>query len=131
MATMITAARVVLGIYWNDEVKKPRAKSIMIPVMMPQAVVLAPEALLTALLVKEPVTGIEETKEPIMLHIPKASSSCVASKDLPLAKNQNYYVLADKIKISLGIFLNFVSSSNVLSPLKIQVSRQFFISNKG
>lgn len=75
MATMITAARVAFGMYWNVEVSSPKARSTIRPVMTPQVVVLAPDALFTAVLVKEPVVGIEDTKEPKMLHIPRAISS--------------------------------------------------------
>lgn len=85
MATMITAASVAFGIYWNVVVKNPRAKSTMSPVITPHVVVLAPEALFKAVLVKEPVIGIEEKKEPTTLHIPKAINSCVASRGRPLA----------------------------------------------
>jgi trans-aconitate methyltransferase len=52
----------------------------------PASVVLTPEALFTALLVKEPVTGIEPTKEPIVLQSPNAIISWVASSLRPLQK---------------------------------------------
>lgn len=46
-----------------------------IPDYLLDVVVLAPEALLTAVLVKDPVTGIELTREPIILPKPRAISS--------------------------------------------------------
>lgn len=55
------------------------------PVTRPPSVVLTPLALLTAVRVKEPVTGIDDTKLPIMLHMPKATISWEAFTILPLA----------------------------------------------
>lgn len=59
MATTITPANVDFGMYRNVEVRKPKARSTITPVMIPPAVVFTPEALLTAVLVKEPVMGID------------------------------------------------------------------------
>lgn len=56
---------------------------------IPARGVLTPDALFTAVLVKEPVIGIERTKEPITLQRPKANISCVASSGLPLAAKEN------------------------------------------
>lgn len=56
--------------------------------MTPPKVVTTPDALLTAVLVKDPVTGIDLTKEPIMLHVPTANISCVASKVRPPAEKE-------------------------------------------
>jgi hypothetical protein len=67
-------------------VRNAIARSTIREVKIPARVVLTPEALLTAVLVKEPVMGIERTKEPIMLQSPRASISCVASIALPFAK---------------------------------------------
>lgn len=58
-----------------------------LPVNKPPKVVFTPDELLTAVRVKEPVTGIDRTSEPPMLHNPNASISCVPSKDLPFAKS--------------------------------------------
>lgn len=52
---------------------------------MPPKGVLTPEALFTALLEKDPVTGIEWKNEPITLHNPRDSISCVASRVNPCA----------------------------------------------
>lgn len=87
---MITEARVAFGMYWNVEVRSPKARSTIRPVITPHVVVFAPDALFTAVLVKEPVMGIEDTNEPKTLHTPRAISSCVASRGLPLAEiNKN------------------------------------------
>lgn len=51
------------------------ARSTMKEVKIPASGVLTPEALLTAVLVKEPVMGIERTNELKMLHRPKANIS--------------------------------------------------------
>lgn len=59
--------------------------------MVPPNCVLTPEALLTAVLVNEPVTGIELKKDPKILQIPNDSISCVASTLLPLAKKKVKY----------------------------------------
>lgn len=59
-----------------------------IPVKMPPAGVRTPDALLTAVLVNDPVTGIERTNEPAILHRPKAIISWVASTAFPLAGNK-------------------------------------------
>lgn len=55
-------------------------------VTTPAICVLAPEALLITVLVKDPVTGIDLTKEPIILQAPKAISSWLMSNVHPLAK---------------------------------------------
>jgi hypothetical protein len=47
--------------------------------------VLAPLALLTALLVKAPHVGMEQTHDPNILQIPRVSISWVASNDGPVA----------------------------------------------
>lgn len=85
MATIITAANVAFGIYSNVFVKNPNANKTITPVITPHVVVLAPDALLRAVLVKEPVMGIEETNELTILQSPKAITSCVASRGRPLA----------------------------------------------
>lgn len=54
---------------------------------MPPKGVLTPEALFTALLEKDPVTGIEWKNEPTTLHNPRVSISCVASSRIPRALN--------------------------------------------
>jgi hypothetical protein len=53
--------------------------------------VLTPEALLTAVLVKDPVFGKDWKKEPKMLLKPRAIISCVASIVLPFAVNNGLY----------------------------------------
>lgn len=61
-----------------------------LPVKIPPRGDFTPDAWFTAVLVKEPVTGIERTKDPIMLQIPSANISCVTSKDLPIAVGDNF-----------------------------------------
>jgi hypothetical protein len=51
--------------------------------------VLAPLALLTALLVNAPDVGIECTHDPSTLHIPRVSISWVASNDGPVTEENN------------------------------------------
>lgn len=60
-------------------------KKNKLPVKIPPRGDFTPDAWFTAVLVKEPVTGIERTKDPIMLQIPSANISCVTSKDFPIA----------------------------------------------
>lgn len=50
--------------------------------------VLAPLALLTALLVKAPHVGMEETHDPKILQTPSVSISWVASNDGPVAEQK-------------------------------------------
>lgn len=57
---------------------------------MPPKVVFTPDELFTAVLVNEPVIGIERTNDPIKLPIPNAINSCVASNVRPLALHKNY-----------------------------------------
>ena len=57
------------------------------PVHKQPNVVLTPEAELTAVLEKDPVIGMAETKELMKLQIPKATISWSASTGLPPAKN--------------------------------------------
>lgn len=64
----------------------------MIAVMIPPRVVRTPEALFTAVLVNEPVTGIDLIKEPMMLLAPRANISCVASNVFPLANRLLFLV---------------------------------------
>jgi hypothetical protein len=51
----------------------------MIPVKSPLNVVRTPEAEFTAVREKDPVTGKEENMDPIMLHVPIATSSWLES----------------------------------------------------
>ena len=53
---------------------------------MPPKAVLTPLELLTAVLEKDPVVGIDWTKEPKMLHNPRAIISWLASTDFPPAE---------------------------------------------
>lgn len=72
MAVMITAASVAFGMYWNVLVKKPIDRITTIPVAMPPNGVLTALASLTAVRVKDPVNGIDETNDPNMLQQPRA-----------------------------------------------------------
>lgn len=85
IAQMMTPANVVFGIKRNESVKKPNDNKTKHPVTMPPSVVRTPLALLTAVRVNEPVTGIDCTNDPTKLHNPSANISWVASIVLPLA----------------------------------------------
>lgn len=61
----------------------------ILPVKIPPKGVLTPEAWFTAVRVNDPVTGIDLTKDPIILHNPSANISCVASNDFPFAVMEN------------------------------------------
>lgn len=100
IAQMITAARVLFGMYWKESVRNPNDSSTMHPVTMPPSVVRTPLALFTAVRVNDPVVGIDWKKEPHKLHRPSASISWVASMVLPLAKMEIvwYECLVDKIR---------------------------------
>ena len=86
---MMTAANVDFGINRNESVKNPSDNITRTPVTIPPSVVRTPLALLTAVRVNEPVTGIDCTKAPTKLHIPSANISCVASIVLPFAVGHN------------------------------------------
>lgn len=73
----------------KDSVRKPSDSNTRMPVTMPPNVVCTPDALLTAVRVNDPVTGIDWKNEPKMLHRPSASISWVASTVLPLAENKD------------------------------------------
>jgi len=52
---------------------------------MPPKVVFTPDAELTAVLENDPVTAMDDTKAPIRLHAPRATSSWLASTGFPPA----------------------------------------------
>lgn len=68
-----------------------------VPVNIPPNGVLTPDASLTAVRVKDPVTGIERTNDPKILQIPRAIISCVASKGLPFPKITRVLLLTLRI----------------------------------
>jgi len=68
--------------------------------------VLAPLALLTALLVNAPHVGIECTHEPRILHTPRVSISWVASSDGPVTE-QNDHTKIYNIPISCWVRSEF------------------------
>ena len=74
-AVIITAARLALGIYAQYGIIRPKVNMTKAPVHKQPNVVLTPEAELTAVLEKDPVIGMAETKELIKLQIPKATIS--------------------------------------------------------
>lgn len=84
----MTAAKVAFGIYWKVPVRNPMASITITPVRMPPNGVRTPLALLTAVRVNEPVTGIARTNEPNMLQHPNAISSWVASMERPFARDK-------------------------------------------
>lgn len=59
---------------------------------MPPKGVTTPEELFTAVLVNDPVMGIELNSDPKMLDKPTAIISCVASTVFPLAKIRKYFI---------------------------------------
>lgn len=85
IAQIITAASVVFGMKRNELVKNPNDNKTRHPVIIPPNVVRTPLALLTAVRVNEPVTGIDWKNDPTRLHNPSANISCVASIVLPFA----------------------------------------------
>ena len=74
---------------WNSPNRKDYTKQDCtmenIPVTKPPAGVLTPVAALTAVREKDPVTGMEEKKEPTKLHSPRAIISWLASMGFPCA----------------------------------------------
>jgi len=68
--------------------------------------VLAPLALLTALLVNAPHVGIDCTHDPRILHTPRVSISWVASTDGPVTE-QNDHTKNYKIPISSWVRIEF------------------------
>lgn len=76
-----------------------------VPVNIPPNGVLTPDASLTAVRVKDPVTGIERTNDPKILQIPRAIISCVASKGLPFPKITRILLFA--LRINRFNFCNF------------------------
>lgn len=104
-AHIITELRVAFGMYLKYEVKNVIARITKTPgknifctfssfffqyftyllVYNPLNGVRTPETLFTALLEKDPETGIDCKKEPIKLQNPKVTISWVASRDFPCA----------------------------------------------
>jgi len=77
--------------------------------------VLAPLALLTALLVNAPHVGIECTHDPRILHTPRVSISWVASSDGPVTE-QNDHTKNYKIPISIWVRSEFhIKDSGIMS----------------
>lgn len=85
IAQMMTPANDGFGMNWNALVKNPTDSKTTPPETMPPSVVRTPLALLTAVRVSEPVTGIDWKNDPTKLHIPSANISCVPSNCRPLA----------------------------------------------
>lgn len=115
IAQMITAASVVFGIKRNVLVKNPNDNKTRAPVTMPPRVVRTPLALLTAVRVNDPVTGIDCTNEPSRLHIPSASISCVASIVLPLAGMWHLKIYKFQFKLPSFKVIQFHYSQNALA----------------
>lgn len=69
---------------------------------MPPNVVRTPLALLIAVRVNDPVTGIDWKNDPTILHKPSANISCVASTVFPLAEKNSifrFYLTLTMIKL--------------------------------
>lgn len=84
MAVTITAANVAFGMNLKVAVSD-KADMTKTPVKRPPKGVLTPEALFTAVRVKEPAVGMDRANDPKILQAPKAIISCVASKVFPFA----------------------------------------------
>lgn len=115
IAQIITAANVVFGIKRNELVKKPNDNKTRHPVIIPPNVVRTPLALLTAVRVNDPVTGIDWKNEPTRLHIPSANISCVASMVLPLAVWQKKYCSLCESEFFVYYFYWFWNLQNALA----------------
>lgn len=74
-AIMTTEAKLAFGMKAQKGIKKRRADNTMSPVTKPPMGVFTPLCELTADLPNEALTGMADTKEPIILHTPKAMNS--------------------------------------------------------
>lgn len=74
----------ILFLYWLSKLCFETNCSYL-PVKAPPRVVSTPLALLTAVLVKEPVVGMDMKNDPSRLHVPSANISWVASTVRPFA----------------------------------------------
>ena len=68
--------------------RKARQRRTRRPVYRPPMAVLTPLAAFTAVLLKEPVMGMDWTKLPAKLQKPRANISCDASTGFPLAAHK-------------------------------------------
>ena len=85
-AEMMTAASVALGMKAQAGMRKARARMTSSPVKTPPSGVRTQQVELTAVREKEPVMGIELTKDPTRLQKPRAIISWLASTGLPPAE---------------------------------------------
>ena len=98
---MMTADKVALGMKAHLSMRKARQRMTSAPVYTPPSGVRTPLALFTAVREKEPVVGIELTKEPITLQTPSAIISWLASTGFPPAAD--YLIKPGTLKYSTAL----------------------------
>lgn len=90
-----------------------------VPVNIPPNGVTTPDAWLTAVRVKDPVTGIERTNDPKILQIPRAIISWVASKDLPFAEITSLLnSLLERVVSTFVFWRQYVKKEEIQTPKK-------------
>lgn len=108
-AHTMTAAKLAFGTLDRYGVRKPRAMSTSTPVNRPPSGVCTPDALLTTVREKEPVTGIELKKDPIKFDSPILMSSWLAS-------TRSCPAIQLVISISYNLPVNVCSETKILHP---------------
>ena len=87
-AAITIEAKLARGMNAQKGIKNVKADKTSVPVNRPPMGVLAPLATFTEVRPNEAETGMEPTNEPMMLHIPSAQSSRVASTGFPFAETR-------------------------------------------
>ena len=92
-APITIEAKLARGMNAQIGIKNVKADKTSVPVNRPPKGVLAPLATFTEVRPNEAETGMDPTNEPMMLHIPSAHSSRVASTGLPFAETRKINVV--------------------------------------